>query len=84
MAGPSSGDPAWPITHAIEVGSLWAYHQTWSAAAPCSGEFILPMDFGAAPAICLPVGFAPDGLPYSIPFIGRRLSEPALCRIAHA
>jgi Asp-tRNA(Asn)/Glu-tRNA(Gln) amidotransferase A subunit family amidase len=32
----------------------------------------------------LPSGFSTDGLPYSIEFVGSRLSEPMLCRIAHA
>ena len=36
------------------------------------------------PAICMPCGFSPEGLPYSIQFAGRRLSEAVLCRIAHA
>jgi Asp-tRNA(Asn)/Glu-tRNA(Gln) amidotransferase A subunit family amidase len=35
-------------------------------------------------AICLPCGFSSDGLPYSIQFTGRRLSEATLCRVAHA
>lgn len=84
MAGPAGGDPAWPITHAIQVGPLPAYHQAWSAAAPRSAEFTMPMDLAGVPAICLPCGFSSDGLPYSIQFTGRRLSEATLCRIAHA
>lgn len=84
MAGPAGGDPAWSITHAIQVGSLPAYHQAWSAAAPRSAEFTMPMDLAGVPAICLPCGFSSDGLPYSIQFTGRRLSEATLCRIAHA
>ena len=84
MAGPAGGDPAWPITHAIQVGPLPAYHAAWSAAAPRSSEFTMPMDLAGIPAICLPCGFSPDGLPYSIQFTGRRLGEPALFRIAHA
>jgi amidase len=84
MAGPAGGDPAWPITHEIQVGSLPAYHQAWSAAQPRSAEFTMPMDLAGVPAICLPCGFSPDGLPYSIQFTGRRLSEATLCRIAHA
>jgi Asp-tRNA(Asn)/Glu-tRNA(Gln) amidotransferase A subunit family amidase len=32
----------------------------------------------------LPCGFAPEGVPYSIQFTGRRLSEGMLCRIALA
>jgi amidase len=84
MAGPAGGDPAWPITHEIQVGPLPAYHQAWSAAAPRSAEFTMPMDLAGVPAICVPCGFSPDGLPYSIQFTGRRLSEATLCRVAHA
>jgi amidase len=84
MAGPAGGDPAWPITHELQVGPLPAYHAAWSAAAPRSSEFTMPMDLAGVPAICLPCGFAPEGVPYSIQFTGRRLSEAMLCQIAHA
>ena len=84
MASPSGGDPAWPITHELQVGPLPAYHQAWSAAAPRSSDFTMPMDLAGVPAVCLPAGFSPDGLPYSIQFTGRRLSEAMLCRVAHA
>lgn len=84
MAGPAGGDPAWPITHELQVGPMGAYHAAWSAAAPRSSEFTMPMDLAGVPAICLPCGFAPEGVPYSIQFTGRRLSEGMLCRFAHA
>jgi amidase len=84
MAGPAGGDPAWPITHELQVGPLPAYHAAWSAAAPRSAEFTMPMDLAGVPAICLPCGFAPEGVPYSIQFTGRSLSEAKLCQIAHA
>jgi amidase len=84
MAGPAGGDPAWPITHELQVGPLAAYHAAWSAAAPRSAEFTMPMDLSGVPAICLPCGFAPEGVPYSIQFTGRRLTEGMLCQIAHA
>jgi amidase len=84
MAGPAGGDPAWPITHALQVGPLPEYHKAWSAAAPRSAEFTMPMDLAGVPAICLPSGLSSDGLPYSIQFSGRRLSEATLCRIAQA
>ena len=84
IAGPSGGDPAWPITHAIQVGSLPEYHKAWSAASPRSAEFTMPMDLAGVPAICLPCGFSSDGLPYSIQFTGRRLAEATLCRVAYA
>ena len=84
MAGPAGGDPAWPITHAIQVGPLQAYHKAWSAAAPRAAEFTMPMDLAGVPAICLPCGMSEDGLPFSIQFSGRRLSEATLCQIAYA
>src|SRR3569833_324883 len=84
MACPAGGDPAWPITHALQVGPMPAYHAAWSAAAPRSAEFTMPMDLAGVPAICLPCGFSPDGVPYSIQFIARRLAEGTLFRIAYA
>jgi amidase len=84
MACPAGGDPAWPITHELQVGPLPAFHAAWSAASPRAAEFTMPMDLAGTPGICLPSGFSKDGLPYSIQFAGRRLSEPMLCRIAHA
>jgi len=83
MAGPASGHPAWPVTHAIQVGSMATYHQAWSAADPRSAEFMMPMDLAGVPAICLPCGFSADNLPYGIQLTGKRLSENMLCRIAH-
>ncbi|MGZ3347262.1 MAG: amidase family protein, partial [Caulobacteraceae bacterium] len=84
MAGPAGGDPAWPITHDLQVGPMAAYHAAWTAAAPRSSEFTMPMDLAGVPALCLPCGISADGLPYSIQFTGRRLSEPMLCRVAYA
>ena len=84
IAGPAGGDPAWPITHELQVGPMAAYHKAWSAAAPRSAEFTMPMDLAGVPAICLPCGFAREGVPYSIQFTGRPLSEGMLCQIAHA
>ena len=84
MAGPAGGDPAWPITHALQTGPLPAYHKAWDAVAPRSSEFTMPMDLAGVPAICLPCGVSADGLPYSIQFTGRKLSEAMLCRVAYA
>ena len=49
-----------------------------------STDFTMPMNLAGTPAICLPCGFSGEGLPRSIQFAGRRLSEPVLCRITHA
>jgi amidase len=85
MAGPAGGDPAWPITQALQVGPMAAFHKAWTAAAPRAAEFTMPMDLAGVPAICLPCGFSEDeGLPFSIQFSGRRLSEATLCQIAYA
>ena len=84
VAGPAGGDPAWPITHALQVGSLPENHKAWSAAHPRSAEFTMPMNLAGVPAICVPCGFSSDGLPYSIQFTGRRLAEATLCRVAYA
>ncbi len=45
--------------------------------------FTAGFDFSGSPTISLPCGFSPDGLPYSIQFAGKHLSEPLLCRIGH-
>lgn len=37
MACPSGGDPAWPVTHELQVGPLAAFHAAWSASAPRAG-----------------------------------------------
>jgi amidase len=84
VMGPAGGDPAWPITHALQTGAMGAYHQAWFALAPRSTEFTMPMDLAGVPAICLPCGVSSDGLPYSIQFTGRRLGEAMLCRVAFA
>ena len=84
FAGPAGGDPAWPVTQALQVGPLPALHAAWGAASPRATEFTMPMDLAGVPALCLPCGFSSDGLPYSIQFTGRRLAEPMLCRIGHA
>jgi amidase len=84
MASPAGGSPAWRVTRAIQTGPLGDLHAAWGKAAPRASEFTFPMDLAGTPTICLPSGFSRDGLPYSIQFAGRKLSEPMLCRIANA
>ena len=84
LACPSGGAPAWPITRDLQIGPFSAYMEAWGKASPRSSGFPAPMNLAGTPAICLPSGFTADGLPLSIQFAGRRLSEAMLCRIAHA
>jgi amidase len=43
-----------------------------------------PFNFSGSPTLSVPCGFSADGLPLSVQFIGRRLSESVLCRMGHA
>ena len=58
---------------------------------PMSGDrgtsfqrYTVPYDYNGAPTISLPCGLSGDGLPLSLQFVGKSLSEPMLCRIGHA
>ena len=84
VALPAGGAPAFPISHDTQVGPLEAYHALLDTALPRFAEFTIPMNVAGVPAICLPSGFSPEGLPYSIQFAGAALSEALLCRVAHA
>jgi len=46
--------------------------------------FTAGFDFSGSPTISLPCGFSPEGLPYSVQFVGKHLSEAQLCQIGHA
>ena len=88
IACPGGGAPAFRITQAAQYGSMTAFNAAVAASGNPSTKsgrfFTAPMDMAGTPAICLPSGFSPEGLPYSVQFVGRHLSESVLCRIAHA
>ena len=84
MACPAGGAPAWPITREQQLSGFLDLAQAMTKFLPRATDFTMPMNLAGTPAICLPSGFSPDGLPYSIQFAGRRLSEPTLCRVAYA
>lgn len=48
------------------------------------GQFTIPADLAGTPTITVPCGFSGEGHPYAVQFLGSRLSELNLCRIAHA
>ena len=47
-------------------------------------RFTAPFNYNGAPTLSVPCGFNCEGLPLSIQWVGRHLSEPLLCRIGHA
>jgi amidase len=74
---PSMTTPASPVTPEELYGPMAEDDWTW-------GRFTIPFDFNGAPTISLPCGQDGGGLPLSIQFVGKHLSEPLLCRIGHA
>ena len=47
-------------------------------------RFTVPFDFNGAPTLSVPCGMNSEGLPLSIQFVGKHLTEPLLCRVGHA
>ena len=78
LACPSTMGPARPITREEMYGPLSADRGT------SFQRYTVPYDYNGAPTISLPCGLSGDGLPLSLQFVGKALSEPLLCRIGHA
>jgi Asp-tRNA(Asn)/Glu-tRNA(Gln) amidotransferase A subunit family amidase len=57
--------------------------ESWSATVR-NDIHTQPFNFSGSPTLSVPCGFSADGLPLSVQFVGRRLSESVLCRIGHA
>ena len=74
---PSMTGAAHPVTPDELYGPMGEDDWTW-------GQFTIPFDFNGAPTISLPCGLDSEGLPLSIQFVGKHLSEPLLCRMGHA
>ncbi len=57
--------------------------ETWGALVR-NDIHCQPFNFSGSPTLSVPCGFSSDGLPLSVQFVGRNLSEAMLCRIGHA
>ncbi len=57
--------------------------ESWSANVR-NDVHTQPFNFSGSPTLSVPCGFAADGLPLSVQFVGRRLGESVLCRVGHA
>jgi len=74
---PAMTTPPFPIT--LEE----MYGPSFLLDDPNWGRFTVPYDFSGSPTISLPCGKNSYGLPLTIQFVGRHLSEPLLCRVGH-
>ena len=74
---PSMTTPPERVTPEALYGPMDEEEWTW-------GRFTVPYDFSGAPTISLPCGLNSEGLPLSIQFVGRHLTEPILVQVGHA
>ena len=56
----------------------------YGARDPKFQRFTVPFDYNGAPTLSVPCGLNSEGLPLSIQFVGKHLTEPLLCRVGHA
>ena len=74
---PSMSAPAHPVTREILYGP---FPQDRPARFQ---RFTAPFDYNGAPTLSVPCGMSKDGLPLSLQFVGRHLSEPLLIQAGH-
>ncbi len=74
---PSMSAPPHAITPEILYGAYEPRH-------PKFQRFTVPFNYNGAPTLSVPCGINSDGLPLSIQFVGKHLTEPLLCRVGHA
>ena len=90
FACPAGNWGAFSISKETQYGSMADFQTARVKYAnsynPPLGDFVYtaPANLSGTPTITLPVGFSSEGLPLSMQFAGQALSEPMLCRIAHA
>jgi len=73
-----------PSPAADEVGYGGMLADLAEAAATMNFRFTFPADFAGTPTMTLPCGVSDTGAPYAMQFMGSRLGEPILCRLAYA
>jgi len=76
-----SGGLTFPVEKGLQYGDREAIEPLFAAVQM---QFTIPADFAGTPTLTLPCGASGDGRPYALQFMGRRLSEPTLCRLGHA
>ena len=66
--------------HVVSAEILYGPKETRAANFQ---RFTAPFDYNGAPTLSVPCGMDSEGLPLSIQFVGKHLSEPLLCQIGH-
>ena len=74
---PSMSAPPHAVTPKILYGG-------YGARDPKFQRFTVPFDYNGAPTLSVPCGMNSEGLPLSIQFVGKHLTEPLLCQVGHA
>lgn len=77
LACPSTIEPAHPITPEALIHPPKNRHPKYQ-------RYTAPYDYNGAPTLSVPCGLSGDGLPLSLQFVGKHLSEPLLCRVGQA
>lgn len=76
-----SGGSVFTVEKEVQYGNMETLR---SVIRNFQGQFTIPADLAGTPTITVPCGFSEEGSPYAVQFLGSRLSELSLCRIAHA
>lgn len=74
---PSMSAPPHPVTPEMLYGSMEPRPARFQ-------KFTVPFNYNGAPTLSVPCGMNSEGLPLSIQFVGKHLSEPLLLQIGHA
>ena len=74
---PSMSAPPHVVTPEMLYGSYGARDLKFQ-------RFTVPFDYNGAPTLSVPCGMNSEGLPLSIQFVGKHLTEPLLCQVGHA
>lgn len=76
-----SGGSVFAVEKDVQYGNM---QKLRSVIQNFQGQFTIPADLAGTPTLTVPCGFSDEGSPYAVQFLGSRLSELNLCRIAHA
>ncbi|MBL4580622.1 MAG: amidase [Gammaproteobacteria bacterium] len=76
-----SGGSVFPVEKEVQYGNMETLRPV---IQHFQGQFTIPADLAGTPTLTVPCGFSDEGSPYAVQFLGSRLSELSLCRIAHA